>query len=210
MSSILITRPKHDGATRYLFYWAEKIIGLAKQKGIKILDLKEKRANKKEFVSIMSKMKPLLIFLNGHGADDRVNGHNDEILIKAGENEDLLKNKIVYTLSCRSGNDLGPKSINAGTLSYVGYNDDFVFIWDEDKLTRPLEDKTAELFLGPSNYVVESLLKGHTVDESYKRSQKLFIDNIQKVLTSESSYLAPYLLWDARHQVCLGDGASKL
>jgi len=38
---LLITRPKHDITVRYLFYWAKKIIELAKNKGISILDLKE-------------------------------------------------------------------------------------------------------------------------------------------------------------------------
>lgn len=49
----LITRPKHDPITHYLFYWSTKVIKLAKEKGIQVLDLQRERANKKELTSII-------------------------------------------------------------------------------------------------------------------------------------------------------------
>ena len=64
---LLITRPKYDDTTHYLFNWAKKVIELAHKKGIEVLDLKKERANKKELTSIISKKHPYLIFFNGHG-----------------------------------------------------------------------------------------------------------------------------------------------
>ena len=64
----LITRPKHDEATHYLFYWSKKVIELAKRKGIQVLDLQKGRANEKELTSVIKKKEPHFIFLNGHGS----------------------------------------------------------------------------------------------------------------------------------------------
>lgn len=204
----LITRPKHDETTHYLFNWSKKVIELAKKKRIPILDLSKTRANKKELVSMLRKRRPLFVFLNGHGGSNFIAGHDNETLIKAGDNEGLLKSKLVYTLSCKSAKGLGPKSVKGGAITYMGYDDDFVFVIDQRKITQPLQDSTAKLFFEPSNQLAISVLKGHKTGQAYGRSQRLFLKNIQSLLTSEASpdslYLR-YLLWDMQHQVCLGD-----
>lgn len=204
----LITRPKHDDTTHYLFNWSKKTIELAEKKGVKILDLKKEKANKKTLTSFINKRTPSLVFFNGHGGENCVMGHSNEVLVEADNNEGLLKNKIIYALSCKSAKELGVKSVKIGAKTYIGYNDDFVFVIDGAKIYRPLEDNDARLFLEPSNKIITSLIKGHNTGTSYQKSQELFRKNIQKLLTSESSgnsvYIR-YLLWDMRHQVCLGD-----
>lgn len=209
---LLITRSKHDATVRYLFYWAGKIIDLAGSKGIKVLKLDEKRANRKEVSGMLKKKNPLLVFLNGHGNDDRVTGYNNEVLLAAGENEQLLTSKIVYALSCRSGKKLGIKSIEAGSLGYIGYDDDFVFVIDDHRLAAPLEDKTAQLFLEPSNQVMISLLKGNSIKKSHTKSKRAFRANAIKLASSESqdNSLIPFLFWDMQHQVCLGNPDASL
>ena len=206
--TLLVTRPKHDDTTHYLFYWAQEIINLAKGKGIKVLDLDKERANKNEFESMVAKMRPSFIFLNGHGGKDRITGADNKTLVRTGENEKILKNKLVYALSCSSAKELGPASIKAGANAYLGYSDVFIFSYESNKLRDPLNDRTAELFLGPSNQLMISILKGHAAKESFERSQQCFLQNIQKLVTSESSdsSLIPYILWDKMHQVCLGNG----
>lgn len=205
--TLLVTRPKHDDTTYYLFHWAQEIIKFAKEKGIKILDLDEKRANKKELESVVAKMRPSFIFFNGHGSADSIAGCDDKVLVRAGDNEKILGAKSIYALSCGSAKKLGPASINIGAKAYLGYDDVFIFSYEPDKISTPLDDKTAGLFLSPSNQIIISILKGHTIGESYDRSQKSFLQNIQKLVTRESSdsSLITYLLWDKMHQVCLGD-----
>ncbi|MFH1537286.1 MAG: hypothetical protein ABID45_04815 [Patescibacteria group bacterium] len=203
-NKVLITRPRHDITTRYLFAWAEKIVNFAQKKHFDVLDLSKERANKKEIISMLKKMEPFLVFCNGHGDKNLVAGHDNEVLLEVGENERLTKSKIIYALSCKSAKKLGPKCIKAGALAYIGYDDDFVFI-HEEKTTRVLGDKIAALFLDPSNQIMISLLKGHTSKEAYERSQSYFKKNIQKLVNSESedNNLVPFLLWDREHQVCL-------
>lgn len=205
--TLLVTRPKYDDTTYYLFYWAGEIIKLAKQKGIKTLDLGRERAIKDELESMVAKMQPSFIFFNGHGNVDCITGCDNKILVRVGDNEKILEAKSVYALSCSSAKELGPASIDAGARAYLGYDDVFIFSYEINKISNPLNDKTAELFLGPSNQLVISILKGHTAGESYDKSQECFLQNIQKIAASQTSDLGliPYLLWNKMHQVCLGD-----
>ena len=62
----------------------------------------------------------------GHGSPDCVTGGNREVLVKVGENENILDSTIVHSLSCSSASILGPKSVKAGAKAFIGYNQDFV------------------------------------------------------------------------------------
>lgn len=207
--SLLITRPNHDPLTNYLYYWCGNVLQQAQKSGVKVIDLAEKRANSKEFTSIIRKINPTLVSLNGHGDDKTITGFDNKVLIKAGVNEQLLAGKIVYVVACSSAKTLGPSSVRKGTKTYIGYDDDFILMYDESKITRPLEDKTAELFLEPSNMVLISLLKGNDAGTSHLRSIESFEKKYQSLMTSESAQVdkeaLPWLWWDMKHQVCLGD-----
>jgi len=157
---LLITRPEHDDTTLYLSHWSKQAIEQAESKGMRVLDLHKNRANKSEVVSMLSKQKPELVIFNGHGGDNVVGGDKNEPLIVAGENENLLKEKITYAISCKSAKKLGPKSVDSGAKAYIGYDDDFIFFYDPNKMTHPLKDETAKLFLEPSNELIISLVKG--------------------------------------------------
>lgn len=203
----LVTRPEHDTTTHYLSYWNKEMINAAQKKGMKVLDLNRENANRQKFESMISKMSPNLVVLNGHGDDNTVTGHNNQPLVKAGENENLLKSKIIYALSCRSAKKLGPKSVESGAISYTGYDDDFIFSYEPENVSRPLHDGTAKLFLEPSNLFVDSLIKGNTVDESRKRTENLLRKNLVKSLgsTIADASLARFLWWDLRHFVSHGN-----
>lgn len=205
-NSLLVTRPNFDLTTRYISIWAEKIIKFAKSKNKNVFDLGRNRANRRELESMIRKHSPSLIFLNGHGDENQVAGQNNEVLISLGDNENVLKDKSVYALSCRSGKLLGPGSIKSGASSYIGYEGDFIFLYDEKRINRPKEDKTAEIFLEPSNQVMISLLKNHTAKEAHENSKLSFAKRIRKMLSSQSTQIESsavrYLIWDMQCQVC--------
>lgn len=212
--TLLITRPDHDITTRYLRVWSNHIIKIADEKNIKILDLDSKKANKKELESRIEKIEPSLIIFNGHGSDDCITGYENEILVQAGNNEKLLKSKIIYAVSCNSAAKLGPESIKSGALSYIGYADSFIF-FHENNFSNPLVDKTAALFLEPSNQAAISLIKGNNSGDSSKRSKKYFSKNMRELLSSkyesrpEFTQYAQALWWNMKHQVCLGDEEAR-
>ncbi len=90
-STLLVTRTEDDYATRYISTWAEKVISEAEGKGANVIDLRSKKAIRKEVESRLRKNKPSLVFLNGHGDSECVTGYEEEVIIKAGENENLLE-----------------------------------------------------------------------------------------------------------------------
>jgi len=155
---------------------------------------------------MLEKHNPGIVFLNGHGNENQAAGQNNEILLSFGENEKVLENKSVYALSCRSGKLIGSGSIKFGASSYIGYEEDFIFLYDEKRINRPKEDKTAEIFLEPSNQVMISLLKDHTAKEAYENSKQSFAKHILKMLSSQSTRIESsavrYLIWDMQCQVC--------
>lgn len=202
---MLITRPNHDLTTDYLFHWSKLIIESATKAKVAIIDLHRKRANYTEFNSIVKKVRPKLIILNGHGNDTSIGGYNDEILVEATKNSEILADTIVYARSCKSAKKLGVESVKKGCKAYIGYDEDFVFAVEEGMSTRPLMDKTAELFLNSSNKIAITLIKGGTVLDAYNKSKEMLKDKILQFSTSDASpeekELLPLLLWDYDHQV---------
>ena len=211
---MLITRPNHDITTNYLYVWSDFIIDCAEKLKKNVVDLVGKRANYKEFNSIVKKVKPRFLFLNGHGDAETVTGFNNEPLIKLSENPDLLYKKVVYARACSSAKKLGRESVKKGCEAYLGYDEDFVFMVDDDSILKPVSDKIAEMFLKPSNQVAISLIKGSTTGEADKKSKEVFKKNIQQLMLSTTPNwqkdLIPYLLWDYNHQVCLGNQTARI
>ncbi len=206
--TLLITRPEHDDGTTYLSKWSKKIIDLAEGRSIKVIDLHRERANRDTVIGILEKRGPKLIVLNGHGSDNSVHGHNDEVILKEGDAK-AVKDKIIYARSCRSAKSLGKNSIAQGALAYLGYKEDFIMYTDETNAGKPLEDKTAELFLEPSNYIPVSLVKGHAAGDANNRSKAKFRKNIERLViegpSSDNYNAISFLLWDMNNQVCLGN-----
>ena len=208
-STALATTPSSDRTTRYISVWADHTIEELKSKRLQFIVLSKERATADTFASMLKKHNFSLIFLNGHGGPDLVCGHDDEVLVEAGKNAVALKGVVVYALSCSSAKTLGPVAVQSGAKAYIGYNEDFIFFISPEKMSRPKEDRTAEMFLTPANHVVVSLAKGHTAGEATDRAKNYFYKSIQKLVSSESSiddreYIR-YLIWDMKSLVCLGN-----
>ena len=205
---LLITRPEHDVTTRYLSKWSEKIIDEAENKKVNVIDLQRDKACRNRFINTLEKMAPELVILNGHGNENCVGGHNDEVILRDSDKK-AINSKIIFARSCKSAHTLGQNAISQGATTYLGYKEDFWFKYNTNKISRPLEDKTSALFLEPSNHIAISLLKGHSAEDSNNKSRALFRKNIEKLLiegpSSEDYDAIGYLYWDMIHQVCLGN-----
>lgn len=206
----MITRPEHDDTTHYLSNWSKKIIDIAENKNIKVFDLNREKAIRTNVEVRLRKLSCNLTFFNGHGDFNVITGHNNEPIIIGGENEGLLKSKIVYAISCKSAKELGPRSVKAGAVSYTGFDDDFIFVYEPENISRPLHDNTAKLFLEPSQLFMKSLIKGNSVREGMDKTKKLLADNFLKALNDNDRDSAKYLWWDLKHFVSHGDVDAKL
>ncbi|KKQ06981.1 MAG: hypothetical protein US18_C0028G0004 [Parcubacteria group bacterium GW2011_GWB1_36_5] len=206
---LLVTRPEYDYTTRYISAWAKKYFELAEQKGYTVVDLRRKRANRKEFESVIKKIKPAFVILNGHGNKNEVAGNDNETLVETNTNAEILADKITYALSCQSAKNLGNKVGSYPNTTYIGYKEDFAFVRLEKYGRKPTEDTLAGFFIEPSNAIIVSLLKGHSTNESFTRGQSEFTKNIQMLLTSKiksaDSSVLRFLVWDLKHLTLCGD-----
>lgn len=213
MIKFLITRPNYDIVTSYLFHWSKKILNFASKNSINFIDIKEDKVNKENVESYLKKQNPRLIFFNGHGDDNSIAGFKDEPLIESGKNEQLLKNKIIYSLSCNSANILGREAIKKGTETFIGYEDSFMLYTDSEREATPLKDKIANSFLQPSNELGISLLKKKTAEESSTRSKEAFKKETKKFLASSSieggEMIIMALLWNLENQIVLGNKKAR-
>ncbi len=213
MINLLVTRPNHDETTDALAQWAGQIIKLAKEKQLTVLDLFSNKATRKMFLSYLHKH-PILIFLNGHGNSDVIMGQNNEPLLSATDEIRELVKSVLYARSCEAGRILGPTLITKGLRTFIGYKRKFFFFRSSDHTTHPLKDPYAKQFLEPSNRVVSTLLKGHSVVEAYQRSQTEMRRNFQKMLISSESFesrlMAPYLWSNITSQIIIGDKEARI
>jgi hypothetical protein len=203
--TLLITRPRYDKETHYLFYWTEGLIKEA-ERFVKVINLEKDKVTRKNVESYIRKHKPDIIVINGHGDDTRVAGcSNDEIIFEAGVNTDFLKGSIVYMRACDAGKALGPDAMTHGANSFIGYRELFRFWTREDKIRQPLKDDYATPFFESSNSIIVALAKGKSAPEAHVASIKAHRTAISRLLTSEShnAFLVPDLLWNMANQVCL-------
>lgn len=202
---LLITRPRYDRETHYLYYWTESLVGDAENRGWKVFNLEKSKATQKNVESYLKKHNPDVVVFNGHGNAVCVVGQNDEILIESGKNTNLLSGKVVYMRACDAGKILGPDTIKKGAQNFIGYKELFRFWNQPEATTKPLNDDYAKPFFECSNQIIYSLIKGRTAQEAHNDSVDMYKKTLSKLLTSESpnSFLAADLFWNMMHQVCL-------
>lgn len=212
--TLLITRPNHDPGTNYLFYWSAVVIDIAKEKGINVLDLEKKKAIKKNFDSYIKRNDPKLIFLNGHGDQENVTGFDDEPLITKNKDENLLIKRIIYARSCDAATQLGDSVVKNGALAFIGYKKSFRLGYAPTSITRPLQDKVAELFLIPSNLIPISILKGNSVEHANNNSLSAMWRNFRFMLSGNATPAqrdaARHMWHNIQSQVVLGNKSAKL
>lgn len=180
---LLVTRPEHDDTTKYLSCYAKLVIKYADDNDIAVKDFEAGTVTRKEVTKFIEKQHPRLLFLNGHGDEDSIEGEKGERIFKKDTNDTLLKDKITYARACYAAISLGKKCVEFGeNTCFIGYNIPFSFWIDESWSANPLKDKTASLYLEPSNELVKFLIKGDKVKEAVEKSQNLIIKNMGKLL----------------------------
>lgn len=206
---IIITLPRWDNVTEYLSQFSEQIIKEADDRGVKYKVLEGKEANKVDFEKVIDKLNYNFIVFNGHGSPTSIKGHKNEVIIEMGNNEDLLKGRIIYARACEAGAALGKSCVEKDSNGcFIGYDFPFVFWADKTWDSVPQKDETARLFLEPSNMVPITLIKGHTTREAHKNSRLHILKNLKKEIkknTKDTPLIVEGLLNNYYGQVLLGN-----
>lgn len=213
LSMFLFTRPDYESVTKYLSAWSKMLIEEARAKAIEVIDLVGVKANKKELEGRLTKKRPSLVVLNGHGNDDCVTGHDNEPLVQTGNNTDVLAGCVTYAVSCNSATRLG-KEVGAHVdTAYIGYEKKFSFLYTHGFFKRPEDDPAVQPFMEFSNQVVHGLIKGHTAQESVKRAKEMgegYLRKLESSLSDPDVQMAAAFLWrDISSLVVHGQGDKK-
>ncbi len=215
VKKFLITRPKHDIITSYLHDFSKEIVKTLKEaKDIHIANIEGTKVTRDELEKYISKEKPKLVFLNGHGDRKSVCGHNNETILDEN-NVSIMKDKIVYALSCDSLTELGETAVENGTKAYIGYRASFMLIRDPSREGAPNKDKNALPFKRACTTMINSLVFGMPVNQAIERTKEEYRRLIRSYGTSEDD---PYgdiplirfaLAWNLEFLDMEGDAAAS-
>ena len=199
--NVLLTSPEVDKITRYLRAWSKNMIKECRQKHYyHILD--KAKATRKHISGILAKKPIDIVLLNGHGANDKIAGHNNEIIIDQN-NVELLQGKQIHALSCSTAKALGPMALANGAKSYIGYDEQFVLVTQEDNLSNPLKDETAALFLDAAFTAPKALLNGKDAASAVAMTRAEYKNSLKKALNSDiqsdNDQFIMYLYSDMMH-----------
>lgn len=185
VKQFLITRPRHDQETAYLYSFSRAIIQVAKEdKTFRVKELADSRANRIEVETALSTNEPTLAFFNGHGDEETVYGHKDKPILDK-ENVPLTAKKIVYALACSSLVKLGKLSVRHGAQAYVGYRDEFMWVGDPSTSAVPDKDKNAAPFRKVCHVLIHSLVMGTPIGKALEKTRMEYKKLIRNYGTSE-------------------------
>lgn len=212
----LITNPASDVVTEYLYSWSMEIIANITHQlsGLDIHELRFEDVTKENLTKSIKEKDPYIVLFHGHGGSRTIYGFNATVLITCDDNEGLLESRIVHSLTCDSGEELGPRCIRAGTTAFVGYKKEFKFNHLGGKTNADQQaDFLAGIFLKPALEIDKALLEGNSVEQAFNRSQRIYANNLQAMLTSSNpnvnTLYAARLHHDMINQVILGDQTSS-
>ena len=182
---ILITRPRHDKNTNYLYYFAGNLISAVQfVNEHTIIDLAGEKAKRNIFESAVKKTRPRLIILNGHGSKEEIYGHKDEVILDE-DNIEILNSSIVYAVACDSAYHLGPVAVDKGKAdAYIGYESHFMIIIDETKTATLVKDKNIKPFEQVYARVFFQLIAGRNIKETIDDTKEF----IKKLITEYGVY----------------------
>ena len=185
VKQFLITRPRHDKETSYLYSFTKAIIQIVKEnKTLRLTELECSKANRKEVESSLSTEDQTLAFFNGHGDKKTVYGHNNTPILDQN-NIQLTKEKMIYALACSSLVELGELAIQNGAKVYIGYRDEFMWVGDPSTSSIPDKDKNATPFRKVCHVLIHSLVTGISAGKSLEKTKAEYRKLIKTYGTSE-------------------------
>jgi len=139
----------------------------------------------------------------GHGEADAFTGQNMTMLLEVNRYQPQeVKGKVIYLLSCQTGDELGPDTIRKGAISFLGFTDDYVWVMDSDMASTPWSDEMAASCLMPPIDAINALLDGKTTAEAYNVQTAGYIRNAE---TEEDELIKSLIEFNMRNAVLLGD-----
>ena len=170
----------------YLLYGSRplhQIIEANKLAGQDITELMGADANPTKIKQVLAAKNPLFCSMIGHGSESVYTCQNLAPLLHAENPEelDLMNGRVLDLCSCLTATTLGPSLVEAGTVSYIGYKQEFWFYTgDAAGATRA----TQSPFIAEFQFVA-SILRGKSAGEARADQLKKYDEEIAYWTTGE-------------------------
>lgn len=214
MKCFLTTTPEYDDTTTYCSKWSEEVIKQAEEKGIQAINLNKEKAVRKNFEDRMHSNKPNFVMFNGHGNETTITGHEGQQLLSCQlKNEETTQNTMVYARSCNSATKLGRECVQKGCKAFIGYTQQYAFLYETTKTTTPTKDETASHFFNVSNTIPKSILKGDTPKQATQKADVQLqkqVDYLKTHYNPEAQNIIPWLLWNKTIRTIIGDEHARI
>lgn len=171
MANVLFTRANHDLPTKYMSAYTALLVEFAKQHGHQVTDLYNDivgAAARLEDFEVAMDQNPNIVIICGHGNATTQTGQDSEVLLKAGVNDDLMSGKKIFLESCSTGISLGPSMVSKTALEVYCYQRDFIFVYNPNFESKPLEDPWAKAFFDSAIATGYAVLLDKTPKEVYE------------------------------------------
>jgi len=136
---------------------------------------------------------PILVTLLGHGSEGVFTGHGGEVVMSVCAGPEILTDRVVVALSCRTGARLGPDAVDKGCLAYFGWTQDFVWVTTEE--ADPARDHYAPAFFEPVDVVIISLANGLEAMRAYEEAIRAYERWIEAWAKSDDPYAGLVVMW---------------
>ena len=191
----LLIAPKFDKATNISF----NLYKSAKKKlnDDDIICLEEKYATRENFEEQVQNCSSIAFW--DHGNAEYLVDQNKNHLIDS-ENLKLLKNKEVWTVACLSGQELGPKAVEAGAKLWQGY-DETISVTDYAPFFDLFEDSLNK------GYLLHKLYNSNfkECEMGQKEAFKKNIELCESMPNNSGLFFASLLTGNMKHLVYLTD-----
>lgn len=210
--------PENGGTAGPMAYgdlWIGWVLNSLRWRGGARMDLRGNDAVGDKFENAVRTEDPSLLVGCGHGSPDTWTGQYVEeargySTLMTTYNAGLMKDRVVYLLSCLTGQQLGPGMVRLGATAYAGYRDEF--IWAVESPESPAADRLAAPFGNASTMFPKALVEGKTVREAKAKALGVFEAEMERWEKSEDPYareVVKWLLWDRDAFTVIGNEGAK-
>lgn len=144
-------------------------------------------------------IRPLVVthdvcYVAAHGDSDGIVNEKEDYFLSVNTINYDFRDKIVYSISCRAGQNLKENMIRMGVKLFVGYNDDLIIGTSED------------IFVKCVNSGIDSILDGN----EFGIAKEHMISTYNAAIDNATFFDGLYLLNNREHLVFEGDMEAKI
>ena len=175
----MIVRSRYDPATEVIYSFFDHLIPEILKGDHYVVEIFEEDVTRKQLEELIILENPDIFLGMGHGLYGEFTGQNKEIILDT-DNAYLLEGKVVYLLSCQTGEILG-EEIAKHALAYVGYDEDWLFEINRACSFGGFCSDNFKRFLDIERHIIFNLLELVKTYPSRSKLQEFYDSTINKM-----------------------------